>query len=74
LFLFAAQQMGFDPEQILIIEDSIAGVRAGVAANMRVLGYVGTSHMPEHAAVGLKAAGASVILTDLRDILKFADL
>jgi HAD superfamily hydrolase (TIGR01509 family) len=40
LFLHAAQQMGFDPTTTAVVEDSPAGVQAGVAAGMRVLGYV----------------------------------
>jgi HAD superfamily hydrolase (TIGR01509 family) len=40
LFLHAAQQMGFDPPATAVVEDSPAGVQAGVAAGMRVLGYV----------------------------------
>jgi HAD superfamily hydrolase (TIGR01509 family) len=40
LFLHAAQQMGFDPPTTVVVEDSPAGVQAGVAAGMRVLGYV----------------------------------
>jgi HAD superfamily hydrolase (TIGR01509 family) len=39
LFLHAAEQMGFDPPTTAVVEDSLAGVRAGVAAGMRVLGY-----------------------------------
>ncbi|MGN6187338.1 MAG: HAD family hydrolase, partial [Conexibacter sp.] len=39
LFLHAAVRMGFEPAQAVVVEDSEAGVQAGVAAGMRVLGY-----------------------------------
>jgi HAD superfamily hydrolase (TIGR01509 family) len=39
LFLHAAEQMGFDPATTVVVEDSPAGVQAGRAAGMRVLGY-----------------------------------
>lgn len=39
LFLHAAAQMGFEPATTVVVEDSPAGVRAGRAAGMRVLGY-----------------------------------
>jgi len=39
LFLHAAARMGFAPATTVVVEDSVAGVRAGVAAGMRVLGY-----------------------------------
>ncbi|BAY74396.1 HAD-superfamily hydrolase subfamily IA, variant 3 [Nostoc linckia NIES-25] len=39
LFLHAAKSMGFQAPSCTVVEDSILGVRAGVAAGMRVLGY-----------------------------------
>jgi HAD superfamily hydrolase (TIGR01509 family) len=39
LFLYAAERMGFDPATTAVVEDSPAGVQAGVAAGMRVLAY-----------------------------------
>ncbi len=41
LFLHAAQEMGHTPPNAVVIEDSLAGVQAGIAAGMRVFGYVG---------------------------------
>ena len=49
LFLYAAQQMAVDPQQALVIEDSLPGVQAAVAAGMRCFG------------VGEDAAGAELI-------------
>lgn len=43
LFLHAAAAMGMDPDSAVVIEDSVPGVEAGVAAGMRVLGYAGDS-------------------------------
>jgi HAD superfamily hydrolase (TIGR01509 family) len=53
LFLHAAERMGFDPARTTVVEDSVAGVRAGVAAGMRVLGYADGAD-----ASSLRAAGA----------------
>lgn len=39
VFLKAAEKMGYAPEQCIVIEDTIFGVRAGVAAGMHVLCY-----------------------------------
>lgn len=57
LFLFAAKSMGFAPGACVVIEDSVPGVQAAVAAGMPVLGYAGDPHTD---AAGLKAEGAHV--------------
>lgn len=44
LFLFAADQMGYDPTNCIVIEDSAAGIEAALAANMHVIGFLGGSH------------------------------
>jgi len=41
LFRHAAERMGALPERCVVIEDSVYGVRAGVAAGMKVLGFAG---------------------------------
>ena len=39
VFLKAAQKMGYAPEACVVVEDTIFGVRAGVAAGMKVICY-----------------------------------
>ncbi len=39
VFLWAAKTMGFKPEECLVIEDSVSGVRAAKAGNFDVFGY-----------------------------------
>ncbi|OYX25677.1 MAG: hydrolase [Rhodobacterales bacterium 32-66-7] len=45
LFLHAADRMGVRPERALVIEDSLTGIRAGLAAGMTVWRFVGGSHL-----------------------------
>jgi HAD superfamily hydrolase (TIGR01509 family) len=56
LFLLAAQTLGVPPSQTVVVEDSTRGVKAALAAGMRVLGY--TASVGREAIV---AAGAEPI-------------
>lgn len=48
LFLFAAERMGVPPDRTLVIEDSLTGIRAGLAAGMTVWRFIGGSHLGPH--------------------------
>jgi HAD superfamily hydrolase (TIGR01509 family) len=68
LFLFAAAQMGVSPDRCVVIEDSIPGVTAGVAAGMTVLGYHGGGHCSPATAAALRAVGAHAVFDDMRQL------
>ncbi len=63
LFLLAAKSLGVAPAQCLVIEDSVNGVTAGIAAGMRVWGFSGGGHMTPRIAEHLTEAGAERIVT-----------
>jgi HAD superfamily hydrolase (TIGR01509 family) len=44
LFLFAADVMGYHPQNCIVIEDSAAGIEAAHAAGMSVIAFLGGSH------------------------------
>jgi len=44
LFLLAAKEMGVPPQECLVIEDSVPGIRAARAAGMSVWRFTGGSH------------------------------
>ena len=58
-YLAAARLLGVLPAACVVVEDAPAGVQAGLAAGMRVIGITTT-----HAAAAL--AGASAVIDDLR--------
>lgn len=68
IFLLAASRAGISPEDCLVCEDSVSGVRAGCAAGMRVVGIT-TSYSEDE----LIAAGAEVVVGDLREIFEKID-
>lgn len=55
LFLHAARQMGAEPLECVVIEDSVPGVQAAISASMRTIGYVGDPHTDRN-ALGLLGA------------------
>lgn len=65
LFLFAASNMGAEPARCIVIEDSMVGTRAGVAAGMTTFGFTGSSHDPAKQAENLAAAGAIEVFDGL---------
>lgn len=72
LYLYTANIMGnYNPENCLVIEDSIIGVTAGAKAGMNVIGYTGSSHHPKRINQLLLDAGAFTTVNDITDIAAY---
>jgi HAD superfamily hydrolase (TIGR01509 family) len=69
VFLKAAERAGAAPLQCLVIEDSLTGSTAALAAGMRTIGFTGTHADPERHALDLMALGVSVVVSDMRELL-----
>jgi sugar-phosphatase len=67
-YLLGAQRLGIQPAQGIVLEDAEAGIRAGRAAGMRVIGIAGT-HPPE----SLLAQGATVVVGGVAELKVAAD-
>jgi HAD superfamily hydrolase (TIGR01509 family) len=62
LFLHAAERMGVPPQRCVVIEDSVPGVTAAVAAGMPAIGFTGGAHCrPGHEA-RLAEVGAALVI------------
>jgi len=71
LFLFAAERLGARPDRCTVVEDSIPGVEAAIAAKMPVVGFCGGSHCPQDHADRLSDAGCSRVFTRMPDLAAF---
>jgi HAD superfamily hydrolase (TIGR01509 family) len=69
LFLYAAERMGADPARCVVVEDSLPGVAAAVAAGMAAIGFVGGGHCSPGRADQLRSAGAAVVIDRMPELL-----
>ncbi|HEY6081606.1 MAG TPA: HAD-IA family hydrolase [Polyangiaceae bacterium] len=69
LFLLASESLGFPPTASVVVEDSTRGVKAALAAGMRVFGYTASV-----GSAAIVAAGAVPVddLAELPELLGFA--
>jgi beta-phosphoglucomutase-like phosphatase (HAD superfamily) len=63
--------MNVPAAQCLVLEDSVAGVTAAVAAKMNCIGFTGGSHCQAGHAKRLKTAGAYQVIDRLEKLLDF---
>ena len=66
LFLHVARQMGVQPQDCIVVEDSPAGVTAAVAAGMTAIGFVGGSHADENLPLKLETPARPTVIADMR--------
>ena len=66
LFLYCARRMGAVPGRTLVVEDSVTGIAAAVAAGMTAWGFVGGSHYGGgRDTAPLRRAGAARIFASM---------
>jgi HAD superfamily hydrolase (TIGR01509 family) len=68
VFLFSASQMGHDPRNCVVIEDSAPGVAAARRAGMHVIGFTGAAHDPAAMRAKLADAGALTVVHEMAAI------
>ena len=67
VYLAAATALGVDPTRCAVVEDTITGVIAGVAAGATVFGY-SPAEAGHDAPDALRQVGAATIFTDMREL------
>ena len=69
IFLYAAEKLETSPENCLVVEDSVNGVMAGVAAGMTVWGFTGGGHCFEGHGDRLIEAGAVEVMDGFSSLI-----
>lgn len=72
LFLLAAERLGAKPKSCLVIEDSMSGVKAAVAAGMTAVGLCAASHIRDGHHLRLRQAGAAYVVNSWSEIEQIA--
>jgi HAD superfamily hydrolase (TIGR01509 family) len=68
LFLHAAAAMGVPPARCVVIEDSVPGIEAAVAAGMAAIGFTGGAHCGTDHAARLTRAGAARVAPSMEEL------
>jgi len=67
VYLAAAAALGVDPQRCAVIEDTVTGATAGVAAGATVFGYCPT-HLGHSSATALHGAGAVHVFREMAEL------
>jgi HAD superfamily hydrolase (TIGR01509 family) len=67
VYLAAAAALGVDPRRCAVVEDTVTGIAAGVAAGCTVFGYC-PACVGQSAAQALREAGAERLFADTADL------
>lgn len=66
IYLHVAARSNVRPDECIVVEDSPVGVAAAAAAGMTAVGFIGGSHAGPQLGAHLMAAGARVLIADMR--------
>ena len=69
IYQLAAKRAGFNPAHCLVVEDSVTGATAALAAGCKVIGFTGVAHDPAAKERELKMLGVSHVIHDMAELL-----
>ncbi|WP_422355459.1 HAD family hydrolase [Roseivirga pacifica] len=71
VYKLALETLGLNKDEVIVVEDSVAGVTASVGAGLKTIGYLGGSHIREGHAETLEALGTSGLATNYDELLEY---
>lgn len=74
IYLAAIKNTGIKSDDTIILEDSITGVRAGVEANIKVIGVTIGEHWLGRSSQSLQEAGAYAVANSFEEVLKIIEV
>lgn len=74
IYMLAAKRAGFAPARCVVVEDSVTGATAALAAGCHVIGFVGVAHDQATKAKALKELGVKHIINDMNLLTKTISL
>lgn len=68
VYLLALEKLGLNKEEVMVVEDSVAGVTASTAAGLNTIGFLGGTHVRNGHGERLKALGAAELVHNHQEL------
>ena len=68
IFLYAADQLGVQPSDCIVIEDSVGGITAARAAGATAIGFTAAGHIQQGHDARLREAGAGHVVASFAEL------
>ncbi len=68
VYNLAKKELGLTNDEILVVEDSITGAKAALAAGLKVIGFAGASHILPNHHKKLMALGVTQVASSMEDL------
>lgn len=71
VYLLALEKLSLQKEEVIVVEDSVAGVTASVAAGLKTLAFLGGSHVRDGHSDKLVKLGASELIHSHQQLTEY---
>jgi HAD superfamily hydrolase (TIGR01509 family) len=71
VYLLALEKLNLNKEEVLVIEDSVAGVTASTAAGLKTVGFLGGTHVRNGHGEKLKQLGALDLVRSHKELTEY---